>query len=258
MSPSPLLRQMSSHFSSPSGPADDELSDELSEGGSPGSGFGFGLGMGMGMNMGIGSLGLSSVSVDRGAGDEVDSDVSGEREKEGDGLVQDRCDVLVERLSELIRRLQKVPPAGVLDELHQSVDKMETRMGICAERHALRSATTHETVGFAGVDRLRPKDTEGLMDEASLSGPGNVYVTEAPPVGEPTLGEATKRIIESAEVLNARLASAVLNLRARKEESDVSLPLWIARFGTDPSTAHPRPPCRAGRGSCLADSRPRT
>lgn len=207
---------------------DDELSDELSEGGSPSSGFGFGLGMGMdsGLGLGLGAgagLRLGSVSADQGVGDEV----NGKREKEGDDLTQDRRDVLVERLSDLIRRLQRVPPAEVLDELHGKVDEMETRMSLRGERRVVRSETTPETdqVGFTGVKRFRPEDLRTASDGVSSSGPGNVHVNEALPVGEPVPDEVTKRIIESAEALNARLVSAVLSLRVRKEESDVSLSL---------------------------------
>lgn len=220
-SPTPLLRQLSSHFSSPTNPADDELSDgddqDPGPDGSPYSGFGFGLGLGLGRGLGSGpgpGSGVGREEAQRTGKGEVELEL----EREVDDLTQDRRDVLVERLADLIRRLQRVPAAAVLDELHGKVDEMEGALSFrdgSIERLPQRGTAT-------GISTI----SDGVPSPAPLLGtktsPEKVDIPETTAVATSAANNLTTQVVESAEALNARLAAALASLRARKEESDVS------------------------------------
>lgn len=202
--PSPLLRQLS-QFSSPRSPdalgilardADDELS-------SPGSN-------------------ASPDSSQPFQGREVDD------------LTQDRKDVLVERLSDLMRRLQRVPSAEVLDELHLKVDELEEVLGRegTGERRRPPLFPRGDTTGsmmllagmmMSGKGGVAGADREGLASppwlETRIDGRKQFSMEEK--TRQAVLPDVSERVVAEVESLNSRLMEVAQSLKARKEETDV-------------------------------------
>ncbi|KAK1754592.1 hypothetical protein QBC47DRAFT_384386 [Echria macrotheca] len=142
-----------------------------------------------------------------------------------DDVTQDRKDILVERLGDLMRRLQRVPSAEALDALHRKVDEMEDVLGRegVQRRPPLVYGADHTAESVARMAGLL---RSGVSGERTVSRPGTSTEKEH---GEPGGLEVAQRVLAEAESLNAQLVKTLQSLRVRKEESDHIHALLVER-----------------------------
>lgn len=131
-------------------------------------------------------------------------------------------DILIERLSHIIRHLQITPDTGdMVDELHSKVDEMYGVMGkfLCFDGH-----TTSDGNIFGPLSHT----TQSRTDHTKPTGWTHHFKQEEDPLPTPTPTPSKKDMtpLLTAEItnLNTKLSTVLQSLRTRKEETDVRPP----------------------------------
>lgn len=155
--------------------------------------------------------------------------------------------ILIERLSHIIRHLQITPETGdMVDELHSKVDEMYGVMGkfLCFDGHSTSDGNIFGPLSHT---------TQSRTDHTKPTGWTHHFKQEEDPLPTPTptprKSDMTPLLTAEITNLNTKLSTVLQSLRTRKEETDVRppLPSPIPHILTPPSEnpiLPPHPPLR--------------